>query len=314
MADNDILGRRGGFAGDWESRLAWWTDERLAGRIAAIRTSTERRREILSACDGMEGDTKRYLAYSRNLTRPATDRLVGAVMAEVESRDGDGGGGWDDISGLVGIAPGGASANGFSSFRIAKTALVEMIGFDYDGYAFPGGGFWDVPGLAGLASELAQMAALAYANIPERYWPLELTGDAWTIRGFSPPAMRGGERLVVPLSCLAIEEDEIGDDEDGPTRRAQLLVDEWWGRFLDARADDVERGRMTPLPIETQEGVVMTDASAMLACAALLRFWLTVRNSVPDMVRDGDGSALCAVIDEMLASLRGAGPLIANPR
>lgn len=294
--------------------LAYWTDEQVDKRNAALRITPERKEQILSDVAQMTERIERF-HYEQTLAAAAKEGLIEAVMDDIHRRDALGDAGWEDMHESSPIAP----CENFSSFRLGHATLIEMIGCDYDGCANERTRQGNPKALASLAKELAEIAVLSYANIPSRYYPLSMGDGYWVIDDVTSCTKERG-RLRVPLESLALDETEIRDEEDSGdvSETAQLLATEWWGMFLTLRAREIADGKLDPLPARFPGKVLERDAigvtrrdddllgmdgGVMLACADILRYWESVKDDIGRMVEDGDSPALCDVVDGIVGQV-----------
>lgn len=288
-------------AESYDDLLPYWTDEQVDKRNASLRIAPERKAEILSDVAGM---TERIdvFRYSQSLKSEAKSDFIEAIVSDVRRRDGLGDAGWADAR--RNVHP--PACDGISSFRLGHASLIGLIGCDYDGCADPRTRKGNAEALASLADELAEMAAFAYANVPSRYYPLDIENGIWTIRDIMTRNRKESHRgrLRVPLSCLASDEGEMLDG-DNTSDIGTLLEAEWWGMFLASRAEEARRGLIIPLPAACQsdedgDDVIGTDGGVMLSCANVLRHWESVKDDVPSLVKDNDTHALCNIVDTIV--------------
>ena len=281
--------------------LSYWLDEEVDRRVAELRVEPALADLMMRETEGM--DAREELAYEKAISSPASARLFEAVMGDIRRRDAGELGGWEPMRACEPPLP----PAGFSSFRIGHACLVGLIGCDYDGYADSRTGSGDAAGMARLIDELAHMAAEAYANLPARYWPLDVEGGCWLV--LDTMGRMEGSRVRVPLDCLCCDASDL--DGDVPDRRrASLMTTTWWARFKSARAEELESGLVVPLPaaiparmIRREEDGDGMDGGAMMSCAEALRRWESSHDAVPGMAADGDIRGLCSVVDSMVSAI-----------
>lgn len=291
-----------------DDQIGYWLTERFDARNAAIAISPERREEILAPVAG-ETDPRARFRHEKGLEDGARRRLVEAVLADVRRRDDMGDAGWAQMRETdCAVAP-----SDVSSFRLGHATLVGLIGYDYDGCADPKAGVGSVEAVASLIDELAEMAAYAYANVPSRYFPLEFSDGLWITRDVMADSSQATGLVAAPVSSLCLSPEEAADEGADAESLRTLMAAEWWGRFLDARADELERGLVVPLPTMfsaatagTDEDAPGMDGGVMLACADVMRLWDERRDDVDAWEREGGTDALralCSVVDDIVARI-----------
>lgn len=289
--------------GKMSSALAYWTDKQVDRRNAVLKVAPERKRAILADAARIQKHIEIF-HYEQSLTEVARRQLVESVMIDIHRRDDAGNDGWADMYKSTPTC----SCEGISSFRLGHAALIRLIGYDYDGYANPKTREGNAQELASLIAELVEMAAFTYANIPSRYYPLDVEDGWWITHDTMANTLRRG-RLRVPLECMCLTAEELGDGSDA-YEFGNLMTAEWWGRFLTARSVEIVAGRLIPLPtsfysrmINQKEDGHGMDGGAMLACANILRHWESVRDDIDGWVSMNDIKSLCAVIDEIVGMI-----------
>lgn len=281
----------------------YWTNRQMDERNARIRIAPSRRREILADVAKMEKPIDVF-HYEQSLRSQAKSDLIDAVIADIHRRDDLGEDGWEDAK----ESKPSVQCDGISSFRLGHASLIGLIGYDYDGCADPVSKTGNPKALASLARELSEMAALAYANVPSRYYPLDMGDGVWTVKDVMTRVRQGEHRgrIVVPLASLMLDDEADGED----TRETrELLASEWWGMFLSSRSREIAEGMLVPLPAacpskaDGEGDLVGMDGGVMLSCANVLRHWESVRDSVPGLVEAGDTRALCDIVDVIVGHI-----------